>query len=778
MPVHVLPRDEKQNNTVPTNLTVIPISLICINTDFTGKAVKGNVSWKGPLVSLPDDNFVIKIIIEGKDDSASTSINVVLFGHLAMEFSNAAKIADVVVASGFTVGKSPTAHKDKLHPYNLLLKGDNACIYVSQKLSASPRSKVAVKRTSKHPTEAPKPAKVVKYTYTKIADLKPGTVVNIYGVVVFFKPPYQSRGTDICSSVNIIDQSNRKVSCTVFCAKITDHPQILRVGDIIRMHRLKAQSFNGTLNLISTAGFSVVTFDGAVDRPVEPRTSCQTFAFDEDDRLTVEELRSWVATNDVLPPMQKVALSEVQPNTFFDLTCQLLAKAPVDSNCVMLRVWDGTRCPHKMLNVDPDPNSTDGPTSFPDLQKEFIVNIFVYDNHVQHAENLKPGDILRLYNIHASQGSDKEPSLRVDTGGEGCHLTLALHGGTSYGKGIQVIPGTSPDVMDMKRKISNIVDDFKEGLSDSEMLDIWATPPQSPDRQLQYCTERMCAHSLQSASLAEVKQSNPGGRHHVRVQLKSYEPRLHYQSLKLFCSRCSTIHEVPDDDTVAKVLAEASEEDSEFSSPTWLIPIPITEELRCPMAYVFRNMAADVASRGVLLLRGCSLQEACKLTAGIPNVVPVRVSEGRLALLDLTAPFLFRGRRRFYGCKRCSNPKLDEPQWDGVHDYDETLIAEAFGIQMLKYVLLFKLELQDATDTLDVFLWRDAEKFFNVSADDAAADQKSQDNICQTMDFLCPPEGSQAERPWLDVCLATYQPDDSQDQTCYQICDTTVRPPT
>ena len=39
-------------------------------------------------------------------------------------------LQDVVSASGFTVGKSPTVHKDKLHPCNLLLSGDNACLYV------------------------------------------------------------------------------------------------------------------------------------------------------------------------------------------------------------------------------------------------------------------------------------------------------------------------------------------------------------------------------------------------------------------------------------------------------------------------------------------------------------------------------------------------------------------------------------------------------------------------------------------------------------------------
>lgn len=81
-----------------------------------------------------------------------------------------------------------------------------------------------------------------------------------------------------------------------------------------------------------------------------------------------------------------------------------------------------------------------------------------------------------------------------------------------------------------------------------------------------------------------------------------------------------------------------------------------------------------------------------------------------------------------------------------------------------------KLRLQDATDTLDAFLWRDAvsvvtvnrrghkrnagdgdygddgfshqELFFGVSAEMAAASQEAQDIISQTMSSLCPPEGS------------------------------------
>lgn len=34
-----------------------------------------------------------------------------------------------------------------------------------------------------------------KYVYTPLNHLKDGTIVNLYGVVKFFKPPYVSKGT-------------------------------------------------------------------------------------------------------------------------------------------------------------------------------------------------------------------------------------------------------------------------------------------------------------------------------------------------------------------------------------------------------------------------------------------------------------------------------------------------------------------------------------------------------------------------------------------------------
>lgn len=105
---------------------------------------------------------------------------------------------------------------------------------------------------------------------------------------------------------------------------------------------------------------------------------------------------------------------------------------------------------------------------------------------------------------------------------------------------------------------------------------------------------------------------------------------------------------------------------------------------------------------------GATLRETSHLASVYSNVIPVTSSGGHMTLLDLTAPFLFRGRKRFYGCvatlrmervsasetvcrcslyvrvclcvfnrcKRCSSATLREPYIEGQDSIDEKFISE------------------------------------------------------------------------------------------------------
>lgn len=243
------------------------------------------------------------------------------------------------------------------------------------------------------------------------------------------------------------------------------------------------------------------------------------------------------------------------------------------------------------------------------------------------------------------------------------------------------------------------------------------------------------------------------------------------------------MHDVPDDELVAGLFSEASGDSGPYSPPPWALSGRVDvpgESPRSPNRTLSVHLSTQLMSEGktkdLIFVMGSTLEETCRLATGYQNIVPVRSSGGHLALLDLSAPFLFRGRKRYYGCRQCSEAAVREPSAEGVKLIDEKIIAEALGVQLLQFVLLMKLELQDATDTLDVFLWRDGESFFGVSAEDIAANQEAQNSICQTMDSLCPPGGRTGERPWLDLCLTAYRAEDNgrRDQTCYQICDTII----
>uniref|UniRef100_A0A8C2WJ91 Protection of telomeres protein 1 n=1 Tax=Cyclopterus lumpus TaxID=8103 RepID=A0A8C2WJ91_CYCLU len=716
-------------------MTRVPISLIGPDADYSDKTVKGKVVRIGRLVSLASDNNLLKTVIQEEDSppnasAQNPSINVVLFGGLAKDFNQAVNQGDVVVASGFTVGRSPTVHKDKLHPFNLLLSGDEARVYMISHVSRA--------------TKAP------KYTYSGLDALKAGSVVNAYGVVVFFKQPFKSRGTDLCSTLKITDQSNQRIACSVFGEKLENHPKVFQVGDIVRLHRFKVQFFNSSMTLVNTFGFSVLAFDGAEGGSMEPRTSSRSFHLDQEDRRTVEELRSWAAGQALLPPTPTTPLSAAQPKAYFDLTCQLLAKAPIDSTCTLLRVWDGTRCAHTLLKVTVEPDATEGPSSFSEARERLIANILVYDNHVELAGQLKPGDFLRIYNLRAIPGSSKVPghaSSHQQEEEEVDHLAFHLHGGTAYGRGIRVLPENSPDVQEMKRVMEAVPDedDFSE-LNDSQLLEVWSTPPESAGESV---VSRSCGHDTRTVTLSDLKRSDPGLVHHVRVQLRSYEPHRLHQALKLYCSKCTSMEDVPNDELVARLFSEASEDPAPCSPPAWALSgrVAIPGERPAPPT---RAVGVHLSTHPVTQLfsfffhaAGSTLEETRRLAAGYQNVVPVRSSGGHMALLDLSAPFLFRGLKRYFGCKRCSEAAVREPVCaEGLEPIDEKVLAEALGVQLLQFVLLMKLELQDASDRLDVFLWRDAESFFGVSAEDAAANQEAQNSIRQTMASLCPAGGS------------------------------------
>ncbi|XP_058623683.1 protection of telomeres protein 1 isoform X3 [Onychostoma macrolepis] len=766
MPVQKVNDSSDLDAKVPPHLQCTSITSLTTTSEPSHRCVKARVVHKGPVISCVQKDGIEMLRAEIKEEdplqrtAEHTSINVIFFGTLAKDFSQSARQGDVVLLADFTIKKSPSFLRDKLHPCQLEMDGKDACVYVCP---------------SAAPSHGPSSSEA-KYTYVPLNNLKPKTVVNIYGVVTFFKQPFPSKGSDYCSTLKITDQTDVKVGCNIFSKKLEDHPVIFRVGDIIRLHRFKTEMFRDSMSLLNTYGWSTVTFDGTIDSPVVPRTSSKSFHFGESDIRMVLELRQWAANQSWISNDLTVSLSSVQPGMYFDLTCQLLAKAVMDSRCILLKVWDGTKCRHPLLNVAVASDALEGESTVAKDRMNLTANVLVYDNHLEVARDLKPGTFLRFYNLHTllQRAPDQLPDQPE-------HLSFHLHGGTSYGRGLRSLPAESPALQSLKSVLEKHVDlDVYDEVNDGTLLEIWYTPPEAVDTEADSgpsYTVRMCEHNTRQLTLARVKRSTPPLSCHVRARVKKYRPQQLYQCLKLFCSNCKTMKDVPDDSAVAKVFRESAK-DSQPCDEQWAATSSASsrEPGRTISMHISRDMVGESTHMQLIFVEGTTLDEICVLSRDYKNLVPVRSVNGRMTLMDLTAPFLFSGDKRYYGCKQCSLNTFQNPVFTGVETWDEQAVAEALGVQLMQYRLLIQFELEDQTDTLEALLWENAERFFHVSAVDASGSQDLQDKIQTTMDTIQPPDSSLEERPWLDLCLSVYTvKDDDRNKVCYQITNTEIK---
>lgn len=371
-----------------------------------------------------------------------------------------------------------------------------------------------------------------------------------------------------------------------------------------------------------------------------------------------------------------------------------------------------------------------------------------------------------MYNLHAVP-----QSVTGETSGGQEALSFHLHGGTSYGRGLCVLPADSPDVLKLKRALQSCAEQMEDDLDDLT----WFTPSQLTNGAIAVSpTVRSCTHSVQQVSLAQVKSSSPPQFLHVRAQVRSYEPLRLHQALKLFCCQCQTLEEVPDPDTLKGRFEEAAR-DSRPCRAAWAVSLVAdTEEpgRKITLHVPSKKCPADRDSK-LVFVQGANFQDMCHLSSDQEYMIPVRSSKGKLVFLDSMVPFLFRGKRHFYGCRQCSKRKLVKPDVEDMEVWNERSISEALGVRLMQYVWVMRLELEDDTGTLEALLWEHSEQFFHVRSDELACSQEAQERLQLIMDSLKPADSSTVQRPWLDLCLSLYTVDENdQSQVHCQIVNT------
>ncbi|XP_007107288.1 protection of telomeres protein 1 isoform X2 [Physeter macrocephalus] len=501
----------------------------------------------------------------------------------------------------------------------------------------------------------------------------------------------------------------------------------------------------------------------------------------------VEALRVWASTH-ISPSSTLVKLCDVQPMQYFDLTCQLLGKAEVDGASFLLKVWDGTRTPFPSWRVLIQDLVLEGDLSHIQRVQNLTIDILVYDNHVQVAKSLKVGSFLRIYSLHTKLQSVNSENLATFLA-----LEFHLHGGTSYGRGIRVLPESNSDVDQLKKVLESVdlpANQCLEGICQSEHEDSFSNISSSGSVSL-YEVERcqqlsatiLTDHQyLEKTPLCAILKQKAPQQYRIRAKLRSYKPRRLFQSVKLYCPKCHSLQEVPHEGDLDIILQEGAtktpdsklQNTSLYDSKIWTTKDQ--GERKVAVHFVKNNGILPLSNDCLILIEGGTLNEICKLSNKFHSVIPVRSGHEDLEVLDLSAPFLIQGKIHHYGCKQCSslrpiqnlNSLVDKTSWIPFS------VAEVLGIVPLQHVFVMTFTLDDGTGVLEAYLM-DSEKFFQIPASEVLINDGLQQSMDMIMDMFCPPGVKIDAYPWLECFIKSYNvTSGAEQQICYQIFDTTV----
>ena len=242
------------------------------------------------------------------------------------------------------------------------------------------------------------------YKYTKLADLQPGLRrINVFGVVKEFTEPRITRGTDFCSILTIIDESNALVGvrCIIFNPHKERLPLIKKEGDIVCLHRVNTTEYRSIMQIDGPPFSGSLRFSSKISRKIKPTTGFVSYTFTATERQRVRELRRWALQRRRTEHVQK--LESVREDLKFALLCQVVWVAQFSSaNQTILSVWDGTPCPLAIksagideANIDIDPALATAVG--PELQQQIVV-----DGKLSQKLKVKPGSFIFVSNIEAS----------------------------------------------------------------------------------------------------------------------------------------------------------------------------------------------------------------------------------------------------------------------------------------------------------------------------------------------------------------------------------------
>ena len=221
-------------------------------------------------------------------------------------------------------------------------------------------------KKSSTPTKGGKKAKGQRYDYTELAkaSLTSSDPQHVYGVIVDATFPYKVNQERYVCSLKIVDPSLNAggkgggfATAVIYSTRFEDLPIVLRLGDVIRLHRATLRMFdgkrqfnvsvqwNGSWALFST---DKTTALGAGTSDFQPFLwSGKRYSFEKHETATLSSLRKWASSyfgssDGVSKDMYKPLNTAKKQPADFDVVAKIVGIHEMDAYTNELKLKDGS----------------------------------------------------------------------------------------------------------------------------------------------------------------------------------------------------------------------------------------------------------------------------------------------------------------------------------------------------------------------------------------------------------------------------------------------------
>ena len=221
-------------------------------------------------------------------------------------------------------------------------------------------------KKSSTPTKGAKKAKGQRYEYTELAkaSLTSSDPQHVYGVIIDATFPYKVNSSLYVCSLKIVDTSlnastkgDNYASVVIYSKRFEDLPIVLRLGDVIRLHRATLRMYNdhrqfnvsvqwsGSWALFST---DKTTALNAATTDFQPFAwSGKRWSFEKHETATLGNIKKWAgsyfSTNDgVTKDMYKALGTAKKQNSDFDVVAKIVGIHEMDAYTNELKLKDSS----------------------------------------------------------------------------------------------------------------------------------------------------------------------------------------------------------------------------------------------------------------------------------------------------------------------------------------------------------------------------------------------------------------------------------------------------